>query len=560
MRLFLISMLIACGLSGCALMDTGEIDYRRAEPVRADFDARIAQGQDFLCENTKPLDGMPPQRVKTKRRPPNSTNCKVLFPARLIRKNATIGDPIIKNDVYSIRLEHGFIADLIEDKFSFRRLMNSRNAFRKVGEVAVLAHAFEFAPTANTAATSTFRFANLSSLHEVKVVYFSPDVEARQTLNFNNIILQEGRKYEGRPIGIQIVVLELDRMSGQMKNLLKTLAGLGQESGALPSGPVAAALLDLGTSLISQENDDVMFDYRFVLDPSAPGQRVASAPFEAGRYVLRRTHNRRDMQLWDALVLDHNTGQLMRWSAGGKDARGKAAPDTRHYAPFEEDTYFTVNIARHPAGSEFFYAPQTFKQLGDELAAEADRRDASLEVVTKRAAAALVATRKATWAGDVSTAWQGAASKYAAYAGKFVKTGEREDGTQCKPTGSGSHAAGAALFEARSATADFRDLYLKAKEAKDDKDLTLLSDEDKRRIIATLATFFVPTPDGSKLMEADLTDPATFEAKFIAPGPVPLQEAAREAAERNWALKSCKELIALGLAQSVKQPEASPTQ
>jgi hypothetical protein len=541
-------------------MDTGEIDYRRADPVPSDFDARIKVAQDNLCDGTVARNGVPPEIVNTKERPPNAVSCQVLFPARLVRKNATVGEPIVKNDIYSIRLEHGFIADLIEDKMSFRRMMNGRNAFRKVGEVAVLAHAFEFASSSDAAAGAAARFANLSSLHEVKVVYFSPDVEARQTLNFNNIVLQEGRKYDGRPVGIQVVVLELDRMSGPMKSLLKTLAALGQDSGSLPSGPVAAALLDLGTSLISQENDDVMFDYRFVLDPSAPGNRVASAPFEAGRYVLRRTHERRQMQHWDGLVLDHNTGQLMQWSAGGQEhaeqkTRGRKAAaqnstSPRKYIPFEQDTYFTVNIVKHAPGSEFFYAPQTFKQLGDELAEEADRRDASLETITTRAREALLATRKARWADDLGGTWRGAAARYFGYAGKWVKPGVRPDGTRCKASNSGAHAAAMALFEANSAVADFLSLYTAAGKDKDHEKAAVLSLEDKRRMLSSLASFFLPAPDGSKLVEQDLIDPSAFETKFVVPGPVPLQQAAKEAAERNWATKSCEELKALGLAEA----------
>ncbi|HEX8240833.1 MAG TPA: hypothetical protein VF574_13940 [Allosphingosinicella sp.] len=550
MRGKLIAMICALLLGGCALMDTGEIDYRRAEPVRSDFAARIALGQQDLCQGTAPSTAYIPKRKAPNRyRPTNPQNCIPLFPARLIRKNASIGDPIVKNDVYSIRVEHAFIADLIEDKASLRRMMNGRDAKRKVGEVVVLAHAFEFAPDAEAGNTADFRFANLSSLNGVKVVYFSPDVEAGQSLNFSNIVLQAGRKYEGRPIGIQIVVLELDRMSGQMQGLMKRLAELGQESGALPGGPVAGALLELGTSLMGSDNDDVMFDYRFVLDPSSGTNVVNSPPFEAGRYVLRRTHERREMQIWDDLVLDHNTGQLMHWSANARRERA--------YLPFERDTYFTINIVKHPPGSEFYYGPQTFGQLGEELEAAANERDAPLAAVTERATAALVTSRKAKWNGDLAAAWRGSGARYLAYAATYVDPGVTGDDTKCKANGNGAQRRAMLLFEANAAAADFQSLYAKALAAEVKPGEPILDTDDQRRILAGLASFFLPAPSGAELEEAHLTDPSAFKSKFVDSGAAALQSAARQAAERNWAPKTCKELIASLLADPVAPAQPS---
>lgn len=562
-------LVAACLLSlgGCALMDTGEIEYRRAERAPVDTQAAMNRARQWpegtQCRARRAQPEPPDDSART-REPQDPSSlysrwaCYPLFPARLVRRNAGIGDPIRTGEYYSIRIEHAVIANLIEDAFSFRRLMNERDPFRRVGEVAILAHTFEFSATAPAegADTSSTRFQNLSALDGVKVVYFNPDVEEGQALNFSNIPLREASKYEGRPVGIQIIVIELDRMSAPMRSLMRTLATLGQESAAVPSGPAAAALLELGSSLISQNNDDVMFEYRFVLDPFQPSAPLQTSPFEAGRYVLRRINERRRMQRWDDLILDHNTGQLMQSS--GRPRQGELP----QYVPFERDTYFTLNVVREPGA--FYYGGQTFAQLGEELEAAATARDQPFAQLETRILSSLAATRNRELVRELNDAWEAAAARYRLYASTYV------DATIGGPTGqcpvpdsiARDRTRDGALVLARALSRQFL-LNYQAAIDQQEGNAGVFTDEVQRSLLTMLADFFGPFAPDDPLNQSHLVDPATFRATFIGADLAnagKFHDAAVHAARMKWAARNCDALRAAGLAPPApaSAPAAAP--
>lgn len=549
-------------------MDTGEIEYRRAEPPPADFAQQAVDGLDRggLCRNRAP---------QGERR----YRCTPVFATELIRRNATIGDPIVKDEIYSIRIEHGQITNLIETPFSLRRLAAGRTPFRRVGEIAILAHTFEFASTEAAAGGSGFRFADLSSLGEVKVIYYNPDVEDGQSLNFSNIPLIEGQQYQGRPIGIQIIVLELDRLSGPMQSLMRRLAELGQQSAVLPSGPAATTLLNLGSTLISQENDDVMFEYRMVLDPSGTEPSLRSAPFEAGRYVLRQIHERRDMQRWDDLVLDHNTGELLQ-RVSGPDAgpvgpaplrvRRSEGGDFR-YVPFAGGTYFTLNIIKQTEQSRAAYSASTFRDLAARITEAADNRDRPLRAVTADLAATVRAGRARRWIEDLNGAARAAAARYQAYGRRFVDGTVAEQG-QCKETVSPANEAARsrARLEAQASVADFLAIYRRALADVDTNDagtdgaatngssatLAVFGDADQRLVLSHLTTLFLPLPEAA---ETQMITPASFKEAYLDGSASALLDVLKGAAERNWSLRSCSELIRMHLAEPNPAPAAGGT-
>jgi hypothetical protein len=284
-------------------------------------------------------------------------DCDFMLPSMLSDKNYSDGrSAIAVGDIYSIRLDHGLIAQLHEMPNPISRPGSLAN-----GEVVILVNAFEFSDTVEGAATH--RFSDMMddvrlgtpSLAEARVVYYSPDVEEKQDLNFSNIPISGPIMYNGRPIGIQIIVLELDRVSESTKSLLKSLADLGKTYVA-PS-MVNSVLVSLGKSLIDGNNDDVVFEYRMVLDNSANLADQITPTFTSGRYVFRRVQKRTNPAIWNNLRVDENTGALMVWQQDSTTVtstgdKGQQKRETKYTggvkrAPYTQETYFTINVLNH---------------------------------------------------------------------------------------------------------------------------------------------------------------------------------------------------------------------
>lgn len=403
-------------LSGCASFNSGKVDYRRAAPLSTD--QALTKRDMHLSECWKDTGLTAKERLED----PNS-RCAFMLPTTLSDKNFALAqDTINVNDVYSIRLDYGLIQTLGES-FGNVRLgsLQSRRPIQQQGEIAVLVNAFEFAPQGSDNSLGP-RFYNLGQVTKssgaegtatpdyssARVVYFSPDVLRGQSLNFSNIPITAPQKYHGRPIGVQIIVIELDRLGDSTKSLLKGLADLGRTTVG-PSG-ATDTLLTLGKSLLDGSNDDVVFEYRFVMDnASSLGNQIVS-PFTAGRYVFRRTENRDVNMIWNELRLDQNTGQLLRLEKKEKDG------PTR-YTPYSPETYFTISVINHgPNGIEGRYEAETWQQASEKFdsflnaATSINIGQGALEapldklITTRRSLNSLRALDEKT--REVTTAWQ----------------------------------------------------------------------------------------------------------------------------------------------------------
>lgn len=538
-------LLAASAVSACSVIDTGEVDYRRAETLSGSMINEHLIDQQKTC---------PAENLGSGKKPAKGTQCVPLLPVKLFRQNVGSNNTITKNDVYSIRLEHGLIAYMTEPKISFRRLAVGKKPFRRVGEVVILANTFEF-PAAGAAAdgktaSAAPRFTELSALSDSKVIYYSPDVEAGQDLNFSNIPLQSPVRYQGNPVGIQIIALELDRMSSGMQSLLKKLASLGQTSNIVAGGPVAGLLLDLGTSLLTQNNDDIIFEYRFVLDPSDDGLSATSSPFEAGRYVVMRTDERREDQIWRNFELDHNTGKLYHLrSAGATTAEG-----------FADNTYFTVNIIKHPAGTEpSSFGFRSLDEVGKEIAADADSRDASLEVVNIAVQKRTSEIRGGRWAKDLSEAWNETQTRARLFTRSIAVVPEDE---QDKCTANPGAAASQDIAEAAARTAALRfvRLFKEARDAEtviDGESQPIFGQSRQEILLSSLVPFFAPFEDGA--VERDnLVYVDSFATTYLAEDMTLFPEAVIKEAKRENR-KNCAELILLRLASpKVQTAEGQP--
>jgi len=274
---------VAC--VGCTHINTGETDYRVA-------DAPPARLTDASAKNN-PCTGN------------STTPCNTLVP--LNKKYVAAGEDLIKDDVLSIQLEQLVMGDQLLEG----RLFGQETG--KTAQFAVLANVFEFGADKDTKA----RFIEVANYAgtpgddndtELKLVYFSDDVKRRQPMNFSNLPLFPRTKYNGRSVGIQIIIMEIDAGSSPIKSLLSTLARLGQST--LPASPVSGALLDLGKSLLDGNGNDRLFDYRFVLSPAGGDKSGLYPTLRTGRYVLRRTEKRATPQDWSNWKLDQNTARV----------------------------------------------------------------------------------------------------------------------------------------------------------------------------------------------------------------------------------------------------------
>ncbi len=312
-------------LSSCASskFDTGVVDYRRAKVI-SEVEINKNLNDRLNCENRRD-EGI---RVR------HDSDCQILLPSRLVSKNFG-GDskPISIGDYYTISLDYGFFNYGIKN-----------NPIKR--QIAVLVNSFEI--NNNTNNNNSVGFYNIGNSNKsnseninedisgARVVYFSPDIKTEQPFNFSNIPIIAEARYGGGPVGIQVIVIQLDSVPDQLKGLLSNLADLGKTYSG--TDPATKTLLSLGKSLINQGNNKIVFEYKLMLDNGDISKNSISPAFSSGRYVFRRIDNRKNALLWDNLFLDQNTGILhILDGIERKDTEGDLSQ-------YKEETYFTVNI------------------------------------------------------------------------------------------------------------------------------------------------------------------------------------------------------------------------
>ncbi len=545
---------MAAMLSGCASLETGYIDYRRAEdPV--DVTKKIAE---YPAECAKDID------TSNKQKSAGFQSCKPLLGVRVFRKNVSRKTGIQPEDVYSIRLDYGYMQYVSEVPFTVSKLIAGKSPFRARAEIVVLARAFEFdakpvtpankedgaaAPAAGGAETpvaSEASFVDLDSqsLNAARVIYYSPDVENGQGLNFSNIPIIGPVAYSGRPVGIQIIVLELDKVSEEMKGLLSSLASLGQAAGALPTGGASSILTDLGKTLLESNQDDVVFEYRFVLDRTVSQASYNAAPFEEGRYVLRRLHYRNYNHIWRNLELDHNTGQLFVWTKG--------ADGSDEQRPFTDDTYFTVNIVNHGRGAaEAAYVNRKLSDLRTAIEASATADNRTITQIDTDLKASAKALRGDIYVRNLTQAWEKVEISAQTFANNIAPATVPAGGVCTltpKPIDRNK-----AQFELLKAVSDFTTGWADAV-SKNAQNNAQFGAAEQRRVAGNVGSFFIGTDDvggtlGTKATTADMfIDDAQFNALLTRPAPDGFADTVL-AYGHLLAPKSCYDLIALGLAK-----------
>ncbi len=281
-------------VSGCnsPKLDTGSIDYRpMIEP----------DGKDASMVNF---------RYYT---PPGAES--LAEADRIITKGASVG----------VKLLQAFICDFAEgENYSFLgvpipKRITARNAAREdrcayydsgqitrntQGEVAVLATVFEMG------GDRKIEFTKDLAPNEARIVYYDDDVrETGQFLNLSNLPIYGPVTYDGRPLYLKLMIIELDEDELQAQgSLLSELARLGGQAYP-PGSPLLGALEDIGGVFFAQNGNDLEFRYDMIFDGEGT-QTSSHAPLAWGNYVFVRQWDRSKAIPWEEFYLNHTDGRL----------------------------------------------------------------------------------------------------------------------------------------------------------------------------------------------------------------------------------------------------------
>ena len=516
----------ACG----AHIDTGQADYRVAEPPAILTDADLKQYHEVQC-------------------PYGSSNCPPLNAVRLSRRyqprSGGFDMPTpTPPQVFSIEIEQGVIGRNILEGIFFGR------EFGSVAEFVILANVFEFASTAGEAAQRRFLeagqyggTADNANDHELKLVYFASDVRRRQPFNFSNIPLMSRRAYAGRSIGIQIVIMEVDARSGPMASLLQTLARFGQQ--ATPALPgITEVLFDLGESLAAGgSGDDTILDYRFVLSAPGADESTVQATLAPGRYVLRRLQNRRADMRWQDLMLDHNTARLYRRTAG------------EQFEEVRDDLYLVLNIRQYDPGTPAEeYAFQDWSTFRRALQQAADVEAGPLSTVTNNLNQLLENRRSEEWGSRLLFRWATAETHLRRYTSLFSPETNPQQYQGCRllPDEERQRIRQLAEQQARDAVRRFLADYQAAHGATSTPAGSTqpspdLRTAERQAVVSSVARYFMPWTAET---QARFQTPSTFETAFVKTPAARdfIADAVAVAAERRVQAPGCAELISKGLA------------
>jgi hypothetical protein len=360
-------------LAGCAVSNEGAVDYRKAEIVG--FGAGTLD-LAAIAPAAGPAGTMV-QAQATKLGP------GPVAPARLQRQALRGVDPdalIEAGDSISIHLRAAFLEN-------FEAIVgHPLRGFRPNGEIAIVVKAFEFGQGQD------FNFGP-DAVREGRLVFYSPDVEKGQLLNFNNLPVYGPITYRGNPIGIDISVIEIDAEDAQIAALLGTLATIGAQAYP-PAAPVLPVLNALGKALLNGGTNDTEMRFTLMLDPGAGYAGVNHPTVEAGDYVFIKEESRIATTPWQDLVVDTNNGRVYR--------------DGSAYA---DNTYLTFQINKNLSSTDIDLSQNTFGRFLDELDKEDVQRAADLEPFLAelgKLGIARVQTRRFGEARSLLTDWRNA--------------------------------------------------------------------------------------------------------------------------------------------------------
>ena len=332
-------------LSACAVIDEGAVDYRVAN---------IHEG--LSAPSPKPKqDNKPEYQCETLYKKCKQSQLHNLVYQADVPPDAKARQ-IKKGEAISIRLRRAMIADFLE-------IMPSFPKSEPDGEIAIVFRAFELGKDEN----SDFSFGP-SSETKGRLVFYSPNVYKKQILNFNNMPVYGPIEYTGRPLGLDISIIEIDSNSAQSKALMEALAGYGEKAFA-PAEPLLKVFNNLGKSILSASGNDTIFRFSMLLDPHEGYKGLSHPRVEVGDYVFIREHDRQSPLDFDKVQLNSNDGLLYR---------KHCTPSSSETCLYRENTYLTLQINTGFSSKDIDLAQDTYANFLDELKTQDEQKAESL--------------------------------------------------------------------------------------------------------------------------------------------------------------------------------------
>lgn len=173
------------------------------------------------------------------------------------------------------------------------------------GEVAVIARVYE--------ATKQSGNAFKTAVRSGRLVHLSAGVKSDgQYLNFSSLPLYGPITYNGKPMIMEVYVMEMDKIKSQrQRRLLNFLARAGGTPHA-PSSPVLKMLEAVGETLMDNPEGDRTIKFRMVLYPEIEDNLLNAAKLRVGNYVFVKQKDEEDKVPWKSLRLNKVTGRLVR--------------------------------------------------------------------------------------------------------------------------------------------------------------------------------------------------------------------------------------------------------
>ncbi len=306
---------IALYISGCAISNEGATDYRYIDHSKSTNSV------------TKPTRSV--TKSKSSVTKPTNIFSKYIKP-KDVQKAINPGDALV------ISLKQIFIHNFVE----FRSPLRWVRGEPANGEIAIIVNAFE----GGKGETTDFSH---NGKENARVVFFSDDVWEGQFLNLSNLSTIYGPlKYDGGPFILDLYVVEMDRPSQQLKQLLTNLTNIGSTFYP-PSAPIVSPLAQLAGTLIDDDQDDRSYHYTSEFRVLGGDSYLNTAILQTGHYVFIREENRKSTTKWNELSFDEQTGRIIYNTAKeGKDhclkkTKANEYPDNCYY---KENSYLVVEI------------------------------------------------------------------------------------------------------------------------------------------------------------------------------------------------------------------------
>ena len=197
-----------------------------------------------------------------------------------------------------------------------------------------------------------------------RVIFYSNGVKALQYLNFSYLPVYGPIKYEGGSLIIQLTIIELDDPSDQQKAMLNSLASAGQQLYP-PASEVLTVLDSVGSAILSNSSDDILFRYSMTLVPASNSSNYPSPIVAEGNYAFIRKNTNKGLlekEIFDKLFFDNSSGRLVEECSGKENKEptnnnGESTSNVYDYAPctldlntgkmfkdYRENTYLTFQV------------------------------------------------------------------------------------------------------------------------------------------------------------------------------------------------------------------------